>query len=177
METEVSATEGASMNQHHYSQRSAANRARRAMKNRDELEVQPDGKGKFVIVRTPNKTRAGELKRASAKGRSSKRKATSKRKAVVADPKRIVDRPLSKRAQLLADAEAGKLPPVPNFTAETHAPFRNRLKALVELVKAKDVRGLQAVEIKPYQTSRKAMFKYRNLAVIALKAQAKEARS
>jgi hypothetical protein len=81
---------------------------------------------------------------------------------------------LSKRAQLLADCEAGKLPPVPDFTANTHKPYRAKLAALVDLVKAGDIKGLKAVHIPTYQTSVKAMDRYRNLAVIALEARAKK---
>ena len=161
-----------------YTTRSAANRARRKMKDGDVHEVQPDG-GKFVIVASPTKTRANELKAIRAAARAKARAKTKAARNGHAKPGRAPagERAMGQRAQIVADAEAGKLPPVPNFSAETHRPFRKRLDELVALVKAKDIKGLQAVEIKPYQTSRKAMFRYRNLAVTALKAQAKEARS
>lgn len=173
METEkttTSATEGAPMKQHHYTSRNAANRARRAMKEKDTLEVQPDGNGKFVIVPAPNKTRANELKRAKAEGKA-------KRKAAVTKRARAEGEVLGKRAQLQADAEAGKLPKAPDFSAKTHERFRPKLDELKALVKAGDVKALKAYPINPISSSPKALDRYRNLAVIALQAQAKEARS
>ena len=58
----------------------------------------------------------------------------------------------------------------PDFSAPTHERFRPRLAELVKLVKAKDIAGLKAFDIKPVSTSPKAMDRYRNLAVIALEA-------
>jgi hypothetical protein len=78
-----------------------------------------------------------------------------------------------KRAQIEAAADAGVLPEPPDFTAETHAPYRKKLAALVAMVEARDVAGLTAFEIKPYSSSPKALDRYRNLAVRALRAQAK----
>jgi|HubBroStandDraft_6_1064221.scaffolds.fasta_scaffold149789_1 hypothetical protein len=75
-----------------------------------------------------------------------------------------------KRAAVLADAQAGKLPPPPDFSAPTHARYRDAAKALVDMAKAGDIKGLKAVVIKPYSSSPKAMAKYRDLAVIALEA-------
>jgi hypothetical protein len=43
---------------------------------------------------------------------------------------------------------------------------------LVDMAKAGDIEGLKATIIKPYSSSPKAMAKYRDLAVIALEAQA-----
>jgi hypothetical protein len=71
---------------------------------------------------------------------------------------------------VLADAQAGKLPPPPDFSAATHARYRDAAKALVDMAKAGDIDGLKAVVIKPYSSSPKAMAKYRDLAVIALEA-------
>lgn len=76
------------------------------------------------------------------------------------------------RAAILADAEAGILPKAPDFSAATHTRFRPKLAALVALVEARDIAGLKAFAINPISTSPKAMDKYRNLAVIALTAQA-----
>ncbi|MBK8175226.1 MAG: hypothetical protein IPK66_08185 [Rhodospirillales bacterium] len=65
-------------------------------------------------------------------------------------------------------AEAGALPPVPDFSAATHAPYRKKLAALVHLAETGDIAGLRAVEIKPYSSSPKAMARYRDLCVKAL---------
>jgi hypothetical protein len=105
------------------------------------------------------------------------RPAKAVRTAKAAKPREFVDgtardgRKLAgKRAAVLADAQAGKLPPPPDFTAPTHARYRDAAKALVEMAKAGDIEGLKAVVIKPYSSSPKAMAKYRDLAVIALEA-------
>ena len=46
-------------------------------------------------------------------------------------------------------AQKGKLPQPPDFSAATHKPYRARLAVLVELVKAGDLAGLEAVEMLP----------------------------
>lgn len=80
-----------------------------------------------------------------------------------------------KRAQAEADAAAGIIPAAPDFSAETHKPYRAKLAQLVELVEAGDIAKLKAFPINPYSSSPKALDRYRNLAVIALKAQKKAA--
>jgi len=73
-----------------------------------------------------------------------------------------------------ADAAAkGKLPPAPDFSAPTHAAYRARLDALIALAKAGDLKGLAGVEmVPPRSSSPKALHRYRDLAMIALRAQA-----
>jgi len=102
--------------------------------------------------------------------------------AKVAKPRRVsidkatftaVDRPpQGKRAAVLVAAAGGKLPPPPDFSAPTHARYRDAAKALVDMAEAGDIEGLKATVIKPYSSSPKAMAKYRDLAVIALEARA-----
>ena len=108
----------------------------------------------------------------------------TERSAKPAKPRRLVDesardgrklakltgRPTSKRAAVLATAQAGKLPPPPDFSAPTHARYRDALKELVALAKAGNIEALKALEFKTYSSSPKAMAKYRDLAVIALEA-------
>src|SRR5690606_29411722 len=81
-------------------------------------------------------------------------------------------RPQGRRAEIAEKAAKGVMPPVPDFSAATHERYRAKLAAIVKLAKAGDVAGLRAIEIKPYSTSPKAMARYRDLAVIALKARA-----
>lgn len=78
---------------------------------------------------------------------------------------------LGKRAQIEADARAGKLPPVPDFAADTHKYWRPKLEEVVKLVKARDVKGLKQYAIKTYSTSPRAIDRYRQLAILALEAQ------
>lgn len=79
-------------------------------------------------------------------------------------------KPAAKRAEILAAALRGELPAAPDFSAETHKRFRPKLARLVEMAEKGDVEGLEAEAINPVSSSPKAMDKYRNLAVIALKA-------
>lgn len=81
-------------------------------------------------------------------------------------------RPLGKRAQIEADARAGKLPAPPDFSAATHTRFRNKLASVVELAKAGDLKGLQAFQINPVRSSPKAIVRYRDLCIVALEARA-----
>jgi hypothetical protein len=80
--------------------------------------------------------------------------------------------PLGKRAAIEAAAREGKLPEPPDFSADTHKRFRNKLGSVVELAKAGDLKGLRAFEINPVSSSPKAIARYRDLCVIALEAQA-----
>jgi len=74
-----------------------------------------------------------------------------------------------KRAAAQAVAEQGILPQQPDFTANTHKPYRKRLAALVALVEAGDLVGQM---LPPRSSSPKALHRYRDLAIIALKAHA-----
>jgi hypothetical protein len=65
---------------------------------------------------------------------------------------------------------AVELPNAPDFTANTHKPYRAKLARLVELAQAGDIAGLDAVEIKPSSSSPKALIRYRNQVVAALQA-------
>ncbi|WP_075657379.1 hypothetical protein [Pseudochrobactrum sp. B5] len=62
------------------------------------------------------------------------------------------------------------MPAVPDFSAPTHARFRNKLGEIVALAKAGDIKGLKAMEINPVSTSPKAMARFRDLCIIALNA-------
>jgi hypothetical protein len=104
-------------------------------------------------------------KKASAKKASAKKAARKNGAAKT-------ERPRGQRAAMLAAAEAGKLPPAPDFGAPTHARFRKKLAEVVALVKTGDIRKLKAFEINPVSSSPKAIDRYRNLAVIALAAKA-----
>jgi hypothetical protein len=77
-------------------------------------------------------------------------------------------RSTAKRLRLIA--EAGILPPPPDFSAETHARFREPLCEVIRLAGAGDVAGLQAFEIKAISSSPRAILRYRDAALIALAA-------
>ena len=81
-------------------------------------------------------------------------------------------RPLSKRAQQVADALAGKPPSPPDFSAATHRPYLKRHAQLVALVEAGDLESLYMVDmLRPCSSSLKALHHYRTLAILALEAQ------
>lgn len=79
-----------------------------------------------------------------------------------------------KRAEIEAAARAGTLPAAPDFSADTHKPFRKKLEALTAMIEAGDIDGLRAFAINPISSSPKALDRYRNLAVIALEARAEQ---
>jgi len=79
-------------------------------------------------------------------------------------------RPLGKRAAIETAVREGKLPEPPDFSAETHKRFRNKLASVVELAEAGDLKGLQAFQINPVSSSPKAIARYRDLCIIALEA-------
>jgi hypothetical protein len=79
-------------------------------------------------------------------------------------------RAAGKRAAVEEAARNGELPTPPDFSAPTHARFRNKLARLVELAKAADIDGLKAMAINPVSSSPKALARYRDLCVIALEA-------
>jgi hypothetical protein len=73
-------------------------------------------------------------------------------------------------ADLEAKARQGELPPPPDFSAPTHARFRNKLEGLIALAGRGDAEALKAVAINPVSSSPKALARYRDLCVIALEA-------
>jgi hypothetical protein len=83
------------------------------------------------------------------------------------DPKR---RRRTSYEALEAGARAGKLPEAPDFSAATHARFRNKLAKLIELAAAGDIDALRAFEINPVSSSPRAMARYRDLCVMAIEA-------
>jgi hypothetical protein len=83
-------------------------------------------------------------------------------------------KPLGKRAQAEADAKAGKMPKAPDFSAETHKRFRGMLDEIRGLIADKNVDALVAFTINPISSSPKALAKYRDLAVMAIRAKTKK---
>jgi hypothetical protein len=113
-------------------------------------------------------------KEAAAATKGAKVKAKAKAPAAPKAPKAPkvkAPAPAGKRIAALMEAEAGTLPKAPDFSADTHKRFRGKLAEVEALIAAKDVAALEAFPINPISSSPKALDKFRNLAVIALKAQ------
>ncbi|WP_435258221.1 hypothetical protein ACSBLW_00070 [Thioclava sp. FR2] len=88
-----------------------------------------------------------------------------------AEPAAASSAPRRRRdADLEAKAREGELPPPPDFSAATHARFRAKLAALVEMAGKADATGLRAIPINPVSSSPKALARYRDLAVLAIEA-------
>ncbi|MGE0753327.1 MAG: hypothetical protein AB7K64_22360 [Variibacter sp.] len=152
-----------------YTKKSNAQRAAKAAGHKpDDVEIikTKDGYAYRLKGATPaeESATAAKAKAAPAKGRKG-RKAAGK-------PEKAATRPLGKRAAIEATAREGKLPEPPDFSAETHKRFRNKLASVVELAKAGDLKGLRKFEVNPVSSSPKAIARYRDLCVIALEAQA-----
>lgn len=88
-----------------------------------------------------------------------------------AEPATAPSAPRRRRdADIEVKARQGELPPPPDFSAPTHARFRAKLAALVELAGKADATGLRAISINPVSSSPKALARYRDLAVLAIEA-------
>jgi hypothetical protein len=126
--------------------------------DRIEVEKTPGG---FVWREKPDAAAPAPAPAPRAKGRPA---ATAK---PAPEPKR---RRRTSYEALETEARAGKLPTAPDFSAATHARFRNKLARLVELAAAGDIAGLKAVEINPVSSSPRAMARYRDLCMMAIEA-------
>ena len=69
-------------------------------------------------------------------------------------------------------AKQGKLPPEPDFSAETHRSYRPKLATVTTLAKAGDVKGLLKLNCPTYDSSAIAVARYRDNCVAALKVRA-----
>jgi len=98
------------------------------------------------------------------------KKQPAPRKPEPAPDAKAQSRAVGKRAAIEEAARNGELPAPPDFSAPTHARFRNKLARLVELAKAGDIDGLKAMAINPVSSSPKAMARYRDLCLVALEA-------
>ncbi len=105
------------------------------------------------------------------KAEAAPRKAHKGRKAA-GKAEAAATRSVGKRAAIEAAARDGKLPEPPDFSAETHKRFRNKLQSVVDLAKSGDLKGLRAFEVNPVSSSPKAIARYRDLCITAIEAQA-----
>lgn len=138
-----------------------ANQVRAESKGRDCLVYAITPEGNSIPVPKAMQKDAGK-----ATGARERKPALHMRKA--AEP--AIRRPVGRRAEIAENAAKGILPPVPDFSAETHRRYRAKLAEIVALVEAGDVAALKAFPINPYSSSPKAMARYRDLAIVAIEA-------
>lgn len=65
-------------------------------------------------------------------------------------------------------AKNGKIPPALNLEAECHAPYRDKFADLQKMANSKDVAGLKKAKIPSYNSTTKALGRWRDLALQAL---------
>ncbi len=88
------------------------------------------------------------------------------------EPKAAPAPVVGKRKAILDQAQTGALPQAPDFSKPTNSRFRAKLAQIISLAEAGDIAGLQAFEINPVSSSPKAVARYRDLCVMALKVRA-----
>lgn len=133
------------------------------------------------VTKVAPKQTADEKRRAKiaqADARNAAKAAAAKAKAAQPKPAKAPKVPgaaktPSKKAEMLAAAERGEMPTPPDFTAETHKRFRPVLQKLVDAANAGNLKALKADTTQPLSSSRVAVCRYRDLAIVALNAKAK----
>jgi len=73
-------------------------------------------------------------------------------------------------AEAMAAAERGVMPKAPDFSSDTHRPYRARLAEQIAMLKAGDLKGLQAIIFHRESSSLNALKRFRDLSVAYLKA-------
>jgi hypothetical protein len=144
--------------------------------HRHIVQAASDGGYEVVLVaaqaaKTANAPKKAEKAPAKA-AKSIRAKLTARRAAAEASEaaEKNAKAPTGQRAAAEASAEAGNLPTPPDFTANTHKPYRAKLAKLVEMAEAGDANGLAAMAINPTSTSPRALIRYRDLAIRAITA-------
>lgn len=129
---------------------------------------------------TPAEIEATKTKRKrNRKGGARKPAATPKAKAKTPRAAKAAKAPkpgTRARYNWVAAADAakkGKMPPLPDFSADTHKNYRPKLEKVQELAKAGDIKALKALECPTYDSSAIAVARYRDNCVTALTVQAK----
>ena len=143
-----------------------------------EAELQPDKKAAKPKRRTVAEA-AANLRKAKANGKEAKatKKAAAKEPKEAKVPKEAkapkegpkTERHSNRWSEGEEAAAHGKLPHPPDFSAKTHERFRTKLDHVVKLAKAGDIKGLKGVQINPISSSPKALDRYRNLCITALR--------
>lgn len=150
--------------------RRGADARRKAQKSGVTKAMPLTGKAALAAINTA--TASDDATEANVKTKANS-KSKSKGKAKAAARKPVTGKTSSRGrydyAAAEAAAKAGKLPPVPDFSANTHRYYRGTLDQAVALAKAGDVAGLKKLKLGT-STSPRAIDKYRTLAIIAIQA-------
>lgn len=140
--------------------------------------VSPEGRQALYVPQSPTqevpmaKPKKAATKPAKAVKAAKPKAARNPRPRAEASQPRPAARHAGKRAAIEEAAKNGTLPSAPDFSADTHKRFRGKLAEVKALVDAGNIDALKAFEINPISSSPKAIAKYRDLAVIALEANA-----
>lgn len=143
-------------------------------KRKSVLRGQEDARAQAAAAKPQPKARAlpqpGPSARLGPKARPAQQ---AKAARPATEPKPAKPRRNAAYEAALADAQKGKLPAAPDFSAATHAPYRGKLARVTELANAGDAAALQAetASWKPYNSSMIPLLRYRDLCVAALAAQ------
>jgi hypothetical protein len=131
----------------------------------DQRKGRAEARAKIAAAKAPKTAAAAPRARRAPKARANAERPASK-----------AAKATGKHAAMLASAQAGKLPAPPDFTAETHKRFRSKLAEVAALAKAGDAKALAAWEHKGFMgSSMRAVMRYRDLALVALEAHARQA--
>jgi hypothetical protein len=102
--------------------------------------------------------------------------AVFKEAAAAAEPKQQSNGEAKPRApridKALEVAKQGIMPQVPDFSANTHKPWRKKLDQVIAMVNEHDLDGLRAFTVNAVSTSPRAILRYRDCALAALEARA-----
>lgn len=161
--------------------------ARRALKNPEAVEgvdfstfKNKAGEWEWSTSRhIPEKKPAAKGSHLKVVGGTESKPAKAAKKGRKIKPKgqEIAPKPRGAWAKVASEAAArGQLPEPPNFEAETHRPHRKKLAEVVNMAERGDIDALMGLKINPTSTSPKAIQRYVNLAVQALKVQRADGR-
>jgi hypothetical protein len=162
------------------------------MKGKAEApKAAPPAKGKAKAGKAAKRgleARQAKQKAEAEKAKAAKAEKADKPKADFTGPwHKLSDRKwIGKWADFEASAKQGKLPDAMGakaeraqlfggiFAAETHRPFEKRILALAALIRAKDEKGLKALQVNEISTTPIMLGKLRDLSIAALQAKAEK---
>lgn len=150
-------------------------RAAAGAKRISPLRAQENARAeKAAVPAKRRKSDANQPKTRQSYDRSGAKAARAGAEPKPAKPAKAAGAPRTNKAfaEAMEAAAKGKLPSAPDFSAETHKPYRAKLARVSELAKAGDLKTLRAETAawKPYNSSMLPLIRYRDLCAAALEA-------